>query len=76
MNALQDKDTTKEEQEKYLELVDKTKIRGFSNQITSVCCKYLGLDKSKVAFMGEFHLDDELFLSEILEILKGHLLDT
>lgn len=61
-------ETTKEEQEKYLELVDKAGIKGFSEMITQVCIRYLGLDEKMVAWMNvteEYAVEE--FMQEILK---------
>lgn len=61
-------EATVQEQEKYLELVDKAGIKGFSDMITQVCVQYLGLDAKLVEWM---HFTEEYpveeFLHEILE---------
>lgn len=42
---------SKEEQEKYLELVERTGVRGFSDVVTLVCVEFLGLAKELVQWM-------------------------
>ena len=59
---------TPKEQEKYLELVDKAGIKGFSEMITQVCVQYLGLDEKMVAWMDcapGYSVD--VFMLDILE---------
>lgn len=62
------RETDKAEQERYLELVTESRIKGFSDMVTLVCCRYLGLPKERVAWMGlPEHFETEGFLAEILE---------
>ncbi len=58
----------KEEQEKYLQLVNESGIKGFSDLVTLTCCKYLGLEIQKIKWMEpRTQCDMEEFLLEILE---------
>lgn len=68
-----------EEKRQYLSLVEESGIKGFSDMVTLVCCKYLGLSPEAVEWMGvrdktrckgsrgaeDFAIED--FLTEILE---------
>lgn len=62
------RDTSQEEREKYLSLVQESGVRGFSDMVTLFCCTYLGLKRERVAWMeiiGDY--DVQGFLKEILE---------
>lgn len=57
-----------EECELYLKLVNESGMKGFSDMVTLVCCQYLGLNRSNVAWMGwDSTLDIEEFMREVLE---------
>lgn len=57
-----------EEQEIYMELIERTGIKGFSEVITQICVEFFGLDQSFVAWMkcSEAYSVDE-FLRDILD---------
>lgn len=53
---------------RYLELVTESRIKGFSDMVTSVCCEYLGLSKENVDWMDiSDNVSAEKFISEIME---------
>ncbi len=54
--------------ETYLKLVRESGLKGFSDMVTLVCCRYLGLGKDRVAWMelGSDY-DTAEFMREILE---------
>lgn len=61
-----------ESKKEYLRLINASKLKGFSDVITSVCVRELGLDGRKVSFMfGEEHMPSgkvtREFIREILE---------
>lgn len=57
------------EKEQYLVLVEESGIKGFSDMVTSVCCRYLGLSREKVHWMKismeETAMHD--FMADVLE---------
>ncbi len=56
------------ERELYLKLVRESGLKGFSDMVTLVCCRYLGLEADRISWMeieGEY--DTEEFLREVLE---------
>ncbi len=62
------RDISKEEKEKYLDLVTRSGIKGFSDLITAVCCEYLGLKEEYVEFMDvNTGVDMEKFMIELFE---------
>lgn len=62
------RETGEGEQKQYLKLVTESRIKGFSDIVTFVCCRYLGLPRERVAWMelSEAY-EAEQFLAEILE---------
>ncbi|MDE6015757.1 MAG: nucleotidyltransferase family protein [Acetatifactor sp.] len=62
------RDTDSGEREQYLKLVTESRVKGFSDMVTLVCCRYLGLPKERVAWMqlSEDYAAEQ-FLAEILE---------
>lgn len=46
-----EKEYSREEQQTFLELVQKTGIRGFAEMVTGVCVRYLGLSAERVRFL-------------------------
>ncbi|MDO5154835.1 MAG: nucleotidyltransferase family protein [Eubacteriales bacterium] len=58
---------SKDEQQLYLKLIEACGIKGFSDQVTSVCCRYLGLHEKNIAFMQIDRCDDMEFMSEVFE---------
>lgn len=62
------RETEAEECEKYLKLVRESGIKGFSDIVTLICCKYLGLSQERVDWMEITEKYDlEIFLREIME---------
>lgn len=58
----------KSERERYLELVQKSKLKGFSDMVTLACCKYLGLERNCVDWMGiPPQMNSKGFMKEVLE---------
>lgn len=56
------------EQEKYIKLVEESGVKGFSDIITLLCCRYLGLEESKLQWMKlQKYPDVDEMLLEILE---------
>ena len=58
-----------EERKQYLMLVEDSGIKGFSDTVTAACCKYLGLDRTKVDWM-EIMAEEEAvsdFMADVLE---------
>ena len=45
---------SKENCEQYMELVEKCRVKGFSDAITRICVRYLGLKRDNVLWMGLF----------------------
>ncbi len=61
-------ETSVKTQEQYLQLIEDSGIKGFSDMITLCCCHYLGLEKRYVEWMRLSELYDmESFMSEIME---------
>ncbi len=62
-------DVDMSEKEQYLVLVEESGIKGFSDMVTSVCCRYLGLSWEKVQWMKismeETAMHD--FMADVLE---------
>ena len=57
-----------DDRDEYLRYVEESGVKGFSDMITLICCKYLGLDEKKVAWMElQDDYDVEGFLLEIIE---------
>lgn len=53
---------------KYLELVQESRIKGFSDMVTKACCEYLGLEQERVDWMEiPLQLSAEGFMREVLE---------
>ncbi len=48
---------SEEDCEKYMSLVEECGVKGFSNMITRVCIKYLGLERKNVLWMKPFDED-------------------
>lgn len=56
------------EQEIYLKLVQESGLKGFSDMVTIVCCRYLGLEEETVSWMGlGSDYDTEEFMREVLD---------
>lgn len=61
-------DVPKPERRRYLELVEKSRLKGFSDMVTLACCRYLGLEESRVDWMGiPSQLKSKGFMKEVLE---------
>lgn len=58
---------SEQERQTYLNLVRECGIKGFSDQITAVCCQHLGLHEENVAFMEADCSGNEEFLREVFE---------
>ena len=43
---------SEEDRKQYMELVEKSRVKGFSDAITRVCIRYLGLKRDNVLWMG------------------------
>jgi len=57
------------EKQQYLTLVEESGIKGFSDTITYVCCRYLGLEEERVRWMN-ISSDEEAareFMADVLE---------
>lgn len=57
------------EQEDYLRFVSESRIRGFSDVVTESCCRFLGLRREAVQWMG-IHVEKaqvNAFMAEVLE---------
>lgn len=57
------------EKERYLSLVQESGIKGFSDMVTAVCCRYLGLSQGKVRWM-EIRVKEGAareFMADVLE---------
>lgn len=66
--ALWREDIPETERKKYLELVQNSRLKGFSDMVTLVCCKYLGLEKNCVDWMEiPAQLKPKGFMKEVLE---------
>lgn len=58
----------KPERKRYLELVRQSRLKGFSDMVTLACCKYLGLEESRVDWMEiPSQLKPKGFMKEVLE---------
>lgn len=58
----------KPERKRYLELVQQSRLKGFSDMVTLACCKYLGLEESHVDWMEiPSQLKPKGFMKEVLE---------
>lgn len=67
---------SEEERGQYLELVETSRVKGFSDAITRVCVRYLGLKRDNVLWMGlydgkktrdELDADTEEFAADLFE---------
>jgi len=59
---------SKQDKEKYLELVERAGIKGFSDMVTLSCIQYLGMDEKKVSWMNYTNIySTKEFLKEIFE---------
>lgn len=67
--ALWNRDTEEEQKAIYLELAEESGLKRFSDIVTEACCRYLGLCREKVEFMGlpEEEAMTEAFLRDIFE---------
>lgn len=57
------------ERETYLRLVSESRLKGFSDAVTELCCRFLGLQREKVEWM-EVHFGKNqanAFMAEVLE---------
>ena len=67
-----EKEYSREEQQTFLELVQKTGIRGFAEMVTGVCVRYLGLSAERVSFFaGSIHFGDGDAQELLLDILEA-----
>lgn len=66
--AFWSREIPKEEQEKYLQLVKESGVRGFSDIVTGTCVRYLGLGRETVSWMKLPEEDDvvEEFMRETM----------
>ncbi len=55
------------EKEKFMNLVNASRIKGFSDMITLVCCDYLGLRREQVEWMNLPEYNTRHFLREVLD---------
>ncbi|MCM1065465.1 MAG: nucleotidyltransferase family protein [Eubacterium sp.] len=57
------------EREDYLRLVSESKLKGFSDAVTEICCRFLGLRRDAVQWMGVRCGKDQAaaFMAEVLE---------
>lgn len=61
-------DIPEEERLRYLRLVRESRVKGFSDMITLACCDYLGLEKSRIAWMEiPSRMKSGEFIREVLE---------
>lgn len=58
----------KSERKRYLELVQNSRLKGFSDMVTLACCKYLGLERNCVDWMEiQPRMNPKGFMKEVLE---------
>lgn len=67
---------SEEDRKQYMELVEKSRVKGFSDAITRVCIRYLGLKRDNVLWMGlydgklsreELDAETEEFTADLFE---------
>lgn len=63
------RDRKEQEKGSYLKFVEDSGLKGFSDMVTAACCRYLGLRREQVEWMGlEVRMDAvESFMADVLE---------
>lgn len=65
-----DRELPEEEKGLYLRLVRESGLKGFSDTVTLVCCRYLGLDRERTAWM-DFSVSEDVAEGLLTDILEG-----
>lgn len=64
------RDVPEEERALYLRLVGESGLKGFSDAVTLICCRRLGLDRERAAWMG-FSVSEDVAEGLLTDILEG-----